>query len=95
LRHSQAMMAVEHDAVLVFNDDSPTHLAPTHVDVKGIPNLPLLHPLMRVKGGERQQGGANLHVVNPNRCDKDMSRTRSSCNDVWGHGGRCPASGAA
>jgi len=47
------MMAVEHDAVLVLNHDSPTHLAPTHVDVEGIPNLPLLDPLMRAKGGER------------------------------------------
>ncbi len=78
MRHSQAMMAVKHDAVLVFDDDSSTHLAPTHVDVKGIPNLPFLDPLMRAKGGQRQQGRANLHVMTPNRCDKDMSRSRGS-----------------
>ena len=89
VRDGQAVMPVEHKAVLAVNHHTGAHGAPAHVHVRAFLDPVWVCGFMGVKLAEVDQGGTKLHATPSVRCDKDMSsrrRTRHGRCRGTGHG---------
>lgn len=95
MRNSQAMVPVDHEAILGINHHTGPHGTPTDMHVRAFLDPMLICGLVGMKAAEVDQGGTKLHGTPTLRCDKDMSSRRRTQHGRCGGTGHCIAPAAS